>query len=40
MREGRFEQVDTHEHLMRQPASPYIADFFKAEQFTRSHSFA
>jgi ABC-type sugar transport system ATPase subunit len=40
MREGRFEQVDTPENLMRQPATPYIADFFKAEQFTRSRSSA
>jgi ABC-type sugar transport system ATPase subunit len=40
MREGRFEQVDTPENLMRQPATRYIADFFKAEQFTRSRSSA
>jgi ABC-type Fe3+/spermidine/putrescine transport system ATPase subunit len=40
MRQGRFEQVDTPENLMRQPATSYIADFFKAEQFTRSRSSA
>jgi ABC-type sugar transport system ATPase subunit len=40
MRDGRFEQVDTPENLMRQPVTPYIADFFKAEQFTRSRSSA
>ncbi len=40
MREGRFEQVDTPENLMRQPATPYIVDFFKAEQLTRRGSFA
>ena len=33
MREGRFEQADTAENLMRHPATEYIADFFKAEQF-------
>jgi ABC-type sugar transport system ATPase subunit len=33
MREGRFEQVDTAENLMRQPGSDYIADFFNADQF-------
>jgi multiple sugar transport system ATP-binding protein len=40
MREGRFEQVDTPENLMRQPATSYVADFFKAEQLRRSSSFA
>jgi len=34
MREGRFEQADTAENLMRHPATEYIADFFKAEQFS------
>ena len=34
MREGRFEQADTVENLMRHPATEYIADFFKAEQFS------
>jgi ABC-type Fe3+/spermidine/putrescine transport system ATPase subunit len=40
MREGRFEQVDTPENLMRQPATSYIADFFKAEQITHRSVFA
>ena len=39
MRDGRFEQVDTPESLMRQPANPYVADFFKAEQFGHRASF-
>jgi multiple sugar transport system ATP-binding protein len=34
MRAGRFEQVDTAERLIREPASRYIADFFKAEELT------
>jgi multiple sugar transport system ATP-binding protein len=34
MHEGRFEQADTSENLMRHPATEYIADFFKAERFT------
>jgi multiple sugar transport system ATP-binding protein len=34
MRDGRFEQVDSAENLMRHPGSEYIADFFKADQFT------
>jgi ABC-type sugar transport system ATPase subunit len=34
MREGRFEQADTVENLMRHPATEYVADFFKAEQFS------
>ena len=34
MHEGKFEQADTPENLMRQPATEYVADFFKAEQFT------
>jgi ABC-type sugar transport system ATPase subunit len=33
MHEGRFEQADTPENLMRHPNSQYVADFFKAEQF-------
>ena len=33
MRDGRFEQVDTPERLMRQPATSYVADFFRAEEF-------
>lgn len=32
MRNGRFEQVDTPEHLMRHPATDYVADFFRAEE--------
>jgi ABC-type sugar transport system ATPase subunit len=38
MHEGRFEQADTPENLMRHPATAYVADFFKAEQF--GHRFA
>jgi multiple sugar transport system ATP-binding protein len=34
MYQGRFEQADTSENLMRHPATEYIADFFKAERFT------
>jgi len=34
MRQGRFEQVDTAENLMRQPATNYVADFFRAEQLS------
>ena len=33
MHDGRFEQADTPENLMRHPATEYVADFFKAEQF-------
>jgi len=33
MHAGRFEQADTPENLMRHPATEYVADFFKAEQF-------
>ena len=32
MREGRFEQVDTAKNLMRQPATDYVAAFFKASE--------
>jgi len=32
MREGRFEQVDTAENLMRNPATDYVAAFFKASE--------
>jgi ABC-type sugar transport system ATPase subunit len=32
MRAGRFEQVDRSETLMRQPASEYVADFFRASE--------
>jgi ABC-type sugar transport system ATPase subunit len=38
MHEGRFEQADTPENLMRHPATAYVADFFKAEQL--GHRFA
>jgi ABC-type sugar transport system ATPase subunit len=38
MHEGRFEQADTSENLMRHPATEYIADFFKAERFTHKIS--
>ena len=34
MHNGRFEQVDTAENLLRHPATEYVADFFKAEQFS------
>jgi ABC-type sugar transport system ATPase subunit len=34
MHNGRFEQVDTAETLLRHPATEYVADFFKAEQFS------
>ncbi|HEY1236220.1 MAG TPA: ABC transporter ATP-binding protein [Candidatus Binatia bacterium] len=34
MHNGQFEQADTPEHLMRHPATEYVADFFKAEQFS------
>jgi ABC-type Fe3+/spermidine/putrescine transport system ATPase subunit len=33
MHEGRFEQADTAENLMRSPSTEYVADFFKAEHF-------
>jgi ABC-type sugar transport system ATPase subunit len=32
MRAGRFEQVDTAENLMRQPANSYVADFFRVSE--------
>jgi multiple sugar transport system ATP-binding protein len=32
MREGRFEQIDTGENLMRRPATDYVADFFRASE--------
>jgi ABC-type sugar transport system ATPase subunit len=34
MREGKFEQADTPENLMRRPTTEYVADFFKAEQLS------
>jgi multiple sugar transport system ATP-binding protein len=36
MRAGRFEQVDTAEKLMREPASDYVADFFKSSGARRA----
>ncbi len=36
MREGRFEQVDTAEDLMRRPATSYVADFFRVSELLRS----
>ena len=33
MHQGRFEQADTAENLMRSPSTEYVADFFKAEHF-------
>jgi len=33
MHQGRFEQTDTPANLLRRPATEYVADFFKAEQF-------
>jgi len=32
MRAGRFEQVDTGENLMRQPATSYVAEFFRVSE--------
>ena len=40
MRNGRFEQVDTPENLMRRPATGYVADFFRAERFSPHVSFS
>lgn len=39
MRGGRFEQVDTAENLMRQPATDYVADFFKASELRHKDFF-
>ncbi len=39
MRAGRFEQVDTAENLMRQPATAYVADFFKASELRQRDIF-
>jgi len=38
MHQGKFEQADTPEHLLRHPATEYVADFFKAEQFSHRAS--
>ena len=40
MRKGRFEQVDKAENLMRNPATDYVADFFKAEQISHRVRFS
>jgi multiple sugar transport system ATP-binding protein len=40
MRDGRFDQVDRPENLLRHPATAYVADFFKAEELRRSRGFA
>jgi ABC-type proline/glycine betaine transport system ATPase subunit len=34
MHDGKFEQADTPEYLMRHPATQYVADFFQAEQLS------
>jgi multiple sugar transport system ATP-binding protein len=33
MHRGKFEQADTPANLLSRPATEYVADFFKAEQF-------
>ena len=40
MHRGKFEQVDTAAKLMREPANSYVADFFKAEQFSHTVGFS
>ena len=40
MHNGKFEQVDSAANLMREPANGYVADFFKAEQFSHPISFS
>jgi ABC-type sugar transport system ATPase subunit len=40
MHMGKFEQVDTAVNLMREPANGYVADFFKAEQFSHTVGFS
>jgi len=40
MHRGKFEQVDTAAKLMREPANGYVADFFKAEQFSHTIGFS
>jgi ABC-type sugar transport system ATPase subunit len=40
MHKGKFEQVDTAANLMREPANGYVADFFKAEQFSHTVGFS
>ena len=39
MRAGRFEQVDSAESLMRQPATDYVADFFRASELRHKDIF-
>ncbi|MFQ5851269.1 MAG: ABC transporter ATP-binding protein [Candidatus Binatia bacterium] len=38
MRDGRFEQVDSAETLMRHAANQYVADFFRASELRLSNS--
>ena len=33
MHKGKFEQADAPANLLSRPATEYVADFFKAEQF-------
>jgi ABC-type sugar transport system ATPase subunit len=40
MHRGKFEQVDSAANLMREPANGYVADFFKAEQFSHTVGFS
>ena len=40
MHRGKFEQVDSAAKLMREPANGYVADFFKAEQFSHTVGFS
>ena len=40
MHRGKFEQVDPAANLMREPANGYVADFFKAEQFSHTVGFS
>jgi ABC-type sugar transport system ATPase subunit len=40
MHRGKFDQVDSAANLMREPANGYVADFFKAEQFSQRVSFS
>jgi ABC-type proline/glycine betaine transport system ATPase subunit len=40
MHRGKFEQVDSAVKLMREPANAYVADFFKAEQFSHPVGFS
>jgi len=40
MHRGKFEQIDGAAKLMREPANGYVADFFKAEQFSHTVGFS